>query len=135
MRAQYPSILTLSLAERPQMPAPLLPTLLVADDPHLGFLLPIVGDPEAELGGLLQLVGAAGEAPADNGRQTVGRLEGETGGGERQADQSHSGSDLGRSWEADQTWGERYHRGTLQVRGQLSHIVIKTQLKAPKAPY
>ena len=49
MRAQYPSILTLSLAERPQVPGPLLPTLLVTDDPHLGFLLPIDSDPEAEL--------------------------------------------------------------------------------------
>ena len=118
MRAQYPSILTLSLAERPQVPDPLLPTLLLTDDPHLGLLLPIDSDPEADLGGLLELVSSTGEAPADNGRHTVGGLEGETGGGERQADQSHSGIDLGRSWEADQTWGEirdQRGEGPLQV--------------------
>ena len=131
MRAQYPSILTLSLAERPQVVAPLLPTFLSTDDPRLGLLLSIDGDPEAGLGGLLELVNITGEAPADNGRHTVGGLEGETGGGERQADQSHSGIDLGRSWEADQTWGEI--RGS-EVRGQLSYV-IKIQLKAPKAPY
>ena len=108
MRAQYPSILTLSLTERPQVTAPLLPALLMTDDPHLGLLLPIDSDPEGELGGLLELVGGAGEAPADNGRHTAGGLEGETGGGERQADQPHSGSDLGRSREANQTCsGER----------------------------